>query len=201
MTYRLTYIDQDNERRVREKDNCTIYATWHQRFLPGVTVLAPRKPIAIMVSQSPDGEFIARIGNMFGWDTVRGSSSRRGKQALQEVKELSRRGYSIGHVVDGPKGPFGVVKPGLLSIAQATGKAILPTIFSGEKQWVFNSWDRFMLPKPFSRLIVRFGEPVYVPEKLSDTEFEALRLQVEETMRLLYEDTDKMWENGNISTV
>ncbi len=90
-----------------------------------------------------------------------------GEEALAEIKRLGTSGFRVGHIVDGPRGPFGVIKPGLIRIAQFTGMPIVPTITSARHRWVFSkSWDRFMVPKPFSRVIIRFAEPVYVPEDL-----------------------------------
>jgi lysophospholipid acyltransferase (LPLAT)-like uncharacterized protein len=192
-TYRLKIVDPRNERDVLDRDGSLIYASWHQRFFPGITFFASRKPIAILISQSRDGEFIAHVVNILGWIAVRGSSSRGGSEGLRRLKDLARQGCKIGHIVDGPKGPFGAVKPGLLRIAQASGMAIVPTITSSEKKWSFRSWDQFMVPKPFSRVVIRFGEAIYVPEGISDEEFLEKTRLVEVSMQKLYEDTDRIW--------
>ena len=122
------------------------------------------------------------IVDLLAWRPVRGSSSRGG-------------GDRIGHIVDGPRGPAGVVKAGLLTMAQFTGLPIIPTITSAERRWVLGGWDRFMLPKAFSRVIVRFGTAITIPETLDAAGFEAHRLLVEEWMRELYDDTDRTWGN------
>jgi lysophospholipid acyltransferase (LPLAT)-like uncharacterized protein len=192
-TYRLKIVDQCNERDCIEKDGSIIYASWHQRFFPGVTFFATRRPIAILISRSRDGEFASHVVDILGWQAVRGSSSKGGSAGLQKLKELARAGYKIGHIVDGPKGPFGVVKPGLLRIAQVSGMAIVPTITSSQRKWTFGSWDRFMVPKPFSRVIIRFGEPVYIPHDLDEDGFEEKRLHIGQRMKELYEDTDLIW--------
>ncbi|HPA69721.1 MAG TPA: lysophospholipid acyltransferase family protein [Bacteroidales bacterium] len=192
-TYRLRIVDPHNESTCIEKDGSIIYASWHQRFFPGITFFASRRPIAILISQSRDGEFISHIVNILGWHAVRGSSSKGGSQGLQQLKKLSKRGYRIGHIVDGPQGPFGVVKPGLLRIAQVSGLAIVPTITSSDRHWTFGSWDRFLVPKPFSRVIIRFGEPFYIPPDLDEDEFEKRRLHIGQKMKELYEDTDLFW--------
>lgn len=131
------------------------------------------------------------------WDgrAVRGSSSKGGSEGLQQLKRLARSGCKIGHIVDGPKGPFGVIKPGLLRIAQASGMAIVPTITSSERHWTFKSWDRFMVPKPFSRVVIRFGEPIVIPPDLDENAFEEQRLFIERRMQELYEDTDRIWSD------
>ncbi len=195
-TYRLKIVDPQNEGDAIGRDGSIIYASWHQRFFPGITFFATRKPIAILISRSRDGEFISHIVNILGWQAVRGSSSKGGSEGLQQLKELARRGYRIGHIVDGPKGPFGVVKPGLLRIAQASGMAVVPTITSSEKKWSFRSWDRFLIPKPFSRVIIRFGEPISIPPDLDEDEFERKRLFIGARMKELYEDTDLIWTDS-----
>lgn len=85
--------------------------------------------------------------------------------------------------------PYG----GLLRIAQAAGKPIVPTLTSAEKKWVFNSWDRFVVPKPFSRVIIRFGEPIEVPAELDGDAFEQKRVFAEQRMQALYDETDRIW--------
>jgi len=194
-TYKVRLVDPEKEKETLERDNSLVYASWHQRFFPGITFFARRKPIAIMISQSRDGGLIASIVDMLGWESVRGSSSRGGRSALLQLKKLARKGYKIGHIVDGPKGPFGEVKPGLVLIAQTTGLAIVPTITSAERRWQANSWDRFMIPKPFSRIIIRFGEPYYVPREMDEGEFEEKRLEIEQRLHRLYEETDRMWRD------
>ncbi|HNY64263.1 MAG TPA: lysophospholipid acyltransferase family protein [Deltaproteobacteria bacterium] len=194
-TYRLRLVDPHNEQDTIDRDGSIIYASWHQRFFPGITFFSSRRPISILISQSLDGEFISHIVRTLGWHPVRGSSSKGGSEGLQKLKELGRKGYRIGHIVDGPKGPFGVVKPGLLRIAQVSGKAIVPTITSGERRWTFRSWDRFMVPKPFSRVVIRFGSPIYVPAELDEEEFEGTRQRIEECMKELYVDTDRIWDD------
>lgn len=193
MTYRIRLVDLEKERDLLDRKQALVYASWHQRFFPGITFFSTRKPIAIIISKSLDGELIARAVDILGWYPVRGSSSRGGKQALQKIRALARAHYNVGHIVDGPQGPFGVVKPGLIRIAQAADLPILPTITSAQNRWVFNSWDRFMVPKPFSRIIIRFGDAIHVPAKMDKDEFEAKRAGVEKQLKALYKDTDLIW--------
>jgi lysophospholipid acyltransferase (LPLAT)-like uncharacterized protein len=202
LTYRVKLFDAEKECKILDNGGGLIYSSWHQRFFPGISFFSKRKPIAIIVSRSRDGTFISRILELLGWYAVRGSSSRGGSGALRKVKRLALSGYRIGHIVDGPKGPSGVVKTGLLKIAQFAGIPIVPTIISAQKKWVFNSWDRFMIPKPFSRVIIRFGDPIYVAPHLGEDELEKRRLFVEQRLRELYHDTDLIWTHpGKISEV
>lgn len=194
-TYRLRIVDPENERKFLDNGKGLVYASWHQRFFPGITFFSTRKPIAIIISKSRDGEMAARAVDILGWTPIRGSSSSGGKGALDELKVLAGKGYRVGHIVDGPRGPFGTVKPGLIRIAQHASLPIVPTITSGQNRWVFNSWDRFMVPKPFSRVIIRFGEPIEVPPELDEKGFVSLQTRIEQTMAALYKDTDAIWKS------
>ena len=201
-SYRYRLYNPENEQDILDRHKCLIYASWHQRFFPGITFFSSRKPIAIMISQSRDGEMIDKVVDVLGGCPVRGSSTRGGSTALNKLKDLACAGYNIGHIVDGPKGPFGNVKPGLLRIAQAAGKPIVPTIISSQKKWIFNSWDRFMVPKPFSRVIIRFGEAIDISAELEGEAFEQKRLFIEQRMKNLYEDTDRFWaDSGKIGAL
>ena len=197
-TYRYRLVDVDNEQSVLDRYGTVVYASWHQRFFPGITFFATRRPIAIMISQSRDGEMIARVVDILGWRSVRGSSTRGGMRALKEVRTLTRKGYRVGHIVDGPQGPFGVVKPGLITIAQFAGTPIVPVIMSAERRWVLGSWDRFMIPKPFSRVIIRFGPPIDVPRRLSPEDFETVRRDVERQIHELIQETDAWWKKPDV---
>jgi lysophospholipid acyltransferase (LPLAT)-like uncharacterized protein len=194
-TYRYRLVDTEYEKKVIDAHGTVVYASWHQRFFPGITLFTTRKPIAIMISQSRDGEMIARVADILGWRPVRGSSSKGGVRALKTLRRLTKHGFRVGHIVDGPQGPFGVVKPGVLTIAQFAGAPIVPVITSAQRRWVFNSWDRFMVPKPFSRVIIRFAPPITVPRRLDAVAFEALRRNVEKQIKELTIQTDNWWRS------
>ncbi len=195
-TYRFRFLGLENEKAALLKHGAVIYGGWHQRLFSGITPFARRKPIVITISESRDGEYIAKIAELVGWHTVRGSSSRGGSKAFRELKTLAAKGYRIAHIVDGPQGPPEVIKPGLLRIARATGLPIVPAAVSPQKKWVFNSWDRFMIPKPFSNIIVRFGEAVHIPKSMSKKDLEQERRKIETQLKILIRETDLIWEEG-----
>ena len=198
-TYRYRIVGLDHEWQALRDHGSVVYASWHQRIFPGFAFFAAgRQPISVMISQSRDGEMIARAVSMLGWQPVRGSSSRGGLRALKQLHSLVKRGYRIMHIVDGPQGPFGIVKPGLLTIAQFSGAPILPAIGSFQRCWIFSSWDRFMVPKPFSKILVRFAPPITVPRRLEADALEALRLKVENQIKDLHVQTDKWWRDPKI---
>ncbi|MEN6620642.1 MAG: lysophospholipid acyltransferase family protein [Smithella sp.] len=170
-------------------------ASWHQRFfggffLPKIFRLSP----CIMISKSRDGDFISKVVQRIGWIPARGSSSRGGREALRAMVQEVNENKIGGHIVDGPTGPPRVIKPGLISLAQSANAVICPTLASYENAWIANSWDRFMIPKPFSRVLLRFGSILPVPEITSNEQFESFRKQVEEHMIREYEAIDSYWK-------
>ncbi|HTZ41394.1 MAG TPA: lysophospholipid acyltransferase family protein [Syntrophales bacterium] len=172
-----------------------IFACWHQRFFSGFWVpkIFGMNP-CIMISQSRDGDVVSDVVARIGWVPVRGSTSRGGKKALQEMITGVEK-YRMGaHIVDGPQGPPQIIKPGLVALASQTGAAISPGYISYENPWVFKSWDRFMIPKPFSRVLLRAGEFITVPKDLDEKTFEDIRLDVERTMIEGYAKADASWK-------
>jgi lysophospholipid acyltransferase (LPLAT)-like uncharacterized protein len=162
-TYRYRLVDTEMKKRRSMRT-----AQWSMR--PGTSgssraspCLPPAKPIAIMISQSRDGEMIARVVDILGWRPVRGSSSKGGVTCPQKLRRLTKQGFRVGHIVDGPQGPFRGGQAGPAHHRPVCRCPIVPVITSAQRRWVFNSWDRFMVPKPFSRVIVRFAPPITVP--------------------------------------
>ncbi len=161
-----------------------LLCTWHQHFFAAIRHFQNYRDLkpALMISKSSDGEIIAGVAEKSGWHTVRGSSSRGGKEALKKmIDHLSRMGLAA-HIVDGPKGPAGTVKAGAIQLARTADAAIIPFYVSADRAWYFNSWDSFFLPKPFARILISFGEMIKLaPLEDSDT-FESQRLYLEKIM-------------------
>jgi lysophospholipid acyltransferase (LPLAT)-like uncharacterized protein len=159
-------------------------AVWHQRFLGvlGYVRKFSYLRLSIMISMSRDGDWIAPVVKWLGLRPVRGSSTRGGKEALAAMVQDLAQNQAALHIVDGPQGPKAVIKPGLIRLAQLSKGGIVPIYISVDRAWVTRSWDRFLIPQPFSRVLVRFGEPIEVPEQLDSEAFEALRLEVEKKM-------------------
>ncbi|OPY85483.1 MAG: hypothetical protein A4E72_01950 [Syntrophus sp. PtaU1.Bin208] len=137
---------------------------------------------SLMISQSKDGDIIAGIAEKSGWIAVRGSSSRRGGRALREMVDRLENFGLAAHIVDGPKGPAGIIKSGVLSLARSTGAVIVPFYLSSDRALYFHSWDRFMLPKPFASVKLRFGDMLDFSHGESDEAFEEHRLCLQRIM-------------------
>jgi lysophospholipid acyltransferase (LPLAT)-like uncharacterized protein len=167
-----------------------IYTLWHGRLLP-LTYYHRQENIATLISQSSDGEYIARVVERWGYTAIRGSSSRGGSGALREMVKLARTGRSLAITPDGPRGPRQKLKPGVLTLAQLTGQPMIPMSASATRAWWVDArWDLFLVPKPFSTVFVRYAEPVYVPRGADETTLEAIGEQVERTLVDLTGQTD-----------
>ena len=158
-----------------------VYATWHQRMSYFARYFRGRK-IAILISGSRDGEFAARIASRLGFDSVRGSSTRGGTRALRETIRRLRAGGQIGFLTDGPQGPARVAKLGPLVVARDTQAPLIPVVWGVDRAWLFNSWDRFLVPKPFARIAVRFEAPLWIPRRTGMEELETFRGVLEQRL-------------------
>jgi lysophospholipid acyltransferase (LPLAT)-like uncharacterized protein len=144
--------------------------------------------LAALVSASKDGALLARILEDFGVQAVRGSSSRRGPQALLELTTWADRGYDLAITPDGPRGPCYIVQEGVMSLAQLTSLPVIPVSSELRPRIRLRSWDRFQIPLPFGKCVIRIGEPIRVPREATDQEREALRERLEQRLRALGSD-------------
>jgi lysophospholipid acyltransferase (LPLAT)-like uncharacterized protein len=146
-----------------------IYSFWHRSVFPAAWMWR-KLGIAVMVSRSFDGEYIARIIEKFGFVAVRGSSSRGGSEALRAMKKELEKGAAVAFTIDGPRGPKYVAKPGPVLLARASGVPMGAFYVALSDAWVLKTWDEFMIPKPFSKALVRVSSKVHVPAQADDTQ-------------------------------
>ena len=167
-----------------------IAALWHNRLLLISFVLKkffPQRPGAGLISASRDGDMIADVTQRFGFDVVRGSSSRMGASALLELSEVLASGRDVLITPDGPRGPAYELGPGIIFLAQKTGAPVVPVNMEYSNCWRVKSWDRFIIPKPFSKVRVIIGQPQRISSTSSDEEFERERLRLQNVMMSLVE--------------
>ena len=176
-TLRCTYINLDVKQTAGELKPA-IVAVWHGRMFYFAYHYRDQAFPALM-SLSTGGEIIARAGKSLRYHPIRGSSSRGGAAAFRELLRCLKAGRKVGITPDGPLGPPCRAQPGIIYLARAAGVPILPASFAARRQVEFNSWDRFIVPLPFSRVTVVFGEPMEVGP---DDDVEAARLVLEERM-------------------
>jgi lysophospholipid acyltransferase (LPLAT)-like uncharacterized protein len=166
-----------------------IHAFWHSRllFMP-YSYRGDR--ISVLISQHRDGEYITRTmqklrrvgGGEFQMSTVRGSSTRGGAAALRGAVRRLRQGWDLGITPDGPRGPRHEVQAGVIEIARLSGAAVVPLTFAAHPAWEMNSWDRFLVPRPFARGLFLYGEPMTVPRQADEERREALRSDLEQQL-------------------
>jgi len=155
-----------------------IYSFWHRAVFPSAW-LWRNQNIAVMVSRSFDGEYIARIIKMLGFAAVRGSSSRGGGPALLGMKSHLEKGDSVAFTIDGPRGPKYVAKPGPVLLSRLTSLPMAAFYVAIESAWVLNTWDRFVVPKPFSKALARISTKMYVPQDAEDAQMDAFHRQLQ----------------------
>ena len=172
-----------------------IFAFWHNRLALSTVLyrryilkFAPERRMAGMVSASRDGGLLAQVLEHFGIEPVRGSSSRRGAQALNEMTTRAERGFDLAITPDGPRGPRYQVQDGVISAAQLTGLPIVPASYHLNWKIQAKSWDRFQIPLPFARCEITTGKIIRVPREATDAEREELRKQLETEMRAITRD-------------
>lgn len=165
-----------------------IIAFWHGRqlFMPwvylGVGRRSLRKPMYALISKHKDGRIAATVMKLLGVRSVAGSSSSGAAGAARELLRMLKRGYHIGITPDGPKGPLHKVKVGVVKIAQSSGAPIYPVAVGSVNPWVFKSWDRMILPKPFSRTVLIMGAPLHIPRDLTAAEVDLWQTKIEQAL-------------------
>lgn len=146
-----------------------IASFWHSCIIPA-TYICRGLGVRVMSSYSYDGEYMGRIIKKFGYVPVKGSSSRNPLRALLGLRRALEEGWTVAFTLDGPRGPRHKVKPGPVGLGRSTGLALTAFHAGVDKAWMLSSWDRMMIPKPFSRVLVRFGKLIHVPRDASDEE-------------------------------
>lgn len=189
ITYRYTFLGPKGETRPADiyPKGAHLFCLWHEDILSVVSAHAHTRPYLAMASKSKDGDIASYVNSKFGFVPVRGSSrtptkDKGGREALAEYIKKVGEGECGGISVDGPKGPRRVCKPGIVIIAQKTGAPIFPGIGRAKNPWVFNSWDRFKVPKFFSKIKVVIGEPIFVPSDATTEQIDSYCRLIEKAM-------------------
>jgi lysophospholipid acyltransferase (LPLAT)-like uncharacterized protein len=189
-TCSLTIVNEEPWLNYLEQGGRVLICIWHQQFFSAIRHFKKYEKYhpSLMISKSLDGEIIAGIAKRSGWYAVRGSSSRDGGNALKEMTMKLKQFGLAAHILDGPRGPAGIVKSGVISLYHAADAVIVPVFIQPQKAWYFNSWDKFMVPKPFSRVSLNFGEMITLLPLQVEADFEKQRLLLESIMRPYLKD-------------
>ncbi len=193
---RVFYVGREVlDRLVHEEGKQVVAAFWHGRLLM-MPLAYPKIPWAIMVSLHPDGEYITRVAERFGVRVIRGSTRRGGRSALLGMVRAYRQGCHLAITPDGPTGPREEVKPGTIDLARLTGAPIVPAAFGASRGKFLRSWDRFLIPYPFSRMVFVCGEPIWLRPDAGPEDVEKARVLLEERLRQVTATADTYFEQG-----
>lgn len=168
-------------RKLKQQGKGVLYAIWHSCMLVS-SYTGRNLGTKVLISRHTDGEYIAQVVKWLGFSTVRGSTTRGGVNALLALIKKSQEGTSIAITPDGPRGPRFIVQPGIIFLGQKTNYPIIPVSLGLTNYWKLPSWDGFRIPKPFSRAILIYGDPIKIPPDIKKDEIEEYRVLLEETM-------------------
>ncbi len=166
-----------------------IYACLHRDLIPAILHVQRQRPV-LLVSRSPDGDILVRILSRYGFGFSRGSTGKDGGQAFVRLLTALRSGRSVGVAVDGPRGPFGAVREGVIQLSRRSGHPIVPLLVRPGRHWRLHNWDRTVIPCPFSRVAVREGEALFVDPAAQGTALESWRRRL---AGALLEGTPRQW--------
>ena len=198
LTIRRDVLHQEHAEKFWNQEKFVIAAFWHQRLLM-MPFLPHKGRVGMMISRHRDGEFIARAVKLFGIDSVRGSTTRGGAAALRGMVRFFESGAHLAITPDGPQGPRHVVQRGVIELARLTAAPIIPVAYSASRKKIFNSWDHFILPLPFCKVIYVYGEAIFIPRNLSEKELEEKRLLVEDRLRQVTAEADGYFQKPSVS--
>ncbi len=194
-TMRFEEVHPEIPRSLWERGIPGIGAFWHGRLLM-MPMAYKGKKLSFLVSPHRDGQIVGRALGRFGFQAILGSTNRKGFAAFKQMFKASREGSDIALVPDGPRGPRCQVQIGVIELAKLTGRPVIPMTFSASRKKMFNTWDRFLLPYPFSKGVFIWGEPVYVDPDGDRTHMEERRALLERRLNELTEQADHYYDRG-----
>ena len=188
-TLRVDYIGDAALRARWARGEQAIVAFWHDRLLL-VPLIAAGVPMCIMVSHHRDGEMVTEVLHAWGVSTVRGSATRGAVSGFLRLVGAYRRGQNLTILPDGPRGPRYVAKPGAIHLAKAVAAPIYPVAYAASRSLRVRSWDRLVIPLPFSRLLVEVGAPLSVPPDADEQRLAGCRAALEDALNALIESVE-----------
>jgi len=160
-TWRIRTINRESWQKLRRTKRGFIFSLWHGQLLP-LLWHHRGEGVIVLISEHKDGEVVARAATSLGFGLIRGSTSRGGGRALISITRQLEAGREVAITPDGPKGPSQKFAPGALVAAQRSDSFIVPIGVTADRAWRLRSWDRFMIPKPFARVTIAYGDPTKV---------------------------------------
>lgn len=191
ITYRKILINREIEKTLLDKGINPIYTLWHGRMLYFPYLYRFQNKHHILVSPSKDGEIIGNLLKLYGFHIIWGSTFKKGAAALLNLVRIVKDEGSVVLVADGSRGPAFKAQDGAINIAKVTGAPILPITYNASRKKVLGSWDKFIIPYPFSKIAIMYGEPIYVPTDADDGTMELKRQELEKKLNEITEYVDK----------
>lgn len=188
-TLRIAHWNRHHLEACLGRGGPVICVFWHGRMLM-MPFAHPGQPVAVLISHHRDGEYIGRIAKRFGFLLIRGSATRGGAEAFRRMVTALQEGFHVAITPDGPRGPRGQAKMGIIELAKLTGCPVLPVAFSSSSRLFLKSWDAFLIPLPFSRGVYVWGEPLSVKPDADEAEMAKQRQILEERLNALMMEAD-----------
>ena len=188
MTLRKKNLNLDLCKEIRTKSGKAILTLWHSHLFYLTYHFREMRDLYIMVSPSKDGDLIANVGKYLGYKVVRASSFKKTVPGTRECLKFLKKDFKIGLIADGSRGPRHQAQPGSVQLSRITGAPVYTLTWDATLKYEFSSWDRFILPLPFSKVTLNFGPPIIVP---SDADKETIRQKQDELTALLNQITEE----------
>lgn len=179
LTLRRRLNNPDGEKQIRSLPGKFILTLWHGQIFYLFYYCRKFSNLYLLISPSQDGDILARLGQLMGYSVIRGSSFKKAVPSARSLIKVLRREGRIAIIADGSRGPRCKVQPGLLQIAGMTGAPVVPLAFDAERKWILNSWDRFVLPVPFTRCTVNSGDLLQIPRRIDGEPLQGKQLELE----------------------
>lgn len=197
-TYRMEIRGKEHREKARALNpkGSYIFVMWHEQVIAVMNGHAFTEPYLALASRSKDGDYAAFVAQKMGFTPVRGSSNKKrqdkgGKEAMAMYVDKLKEGLCGGLTVDGPKGPRHKCKPGAVVMSKLTGAPILPVVAVAKRHIEFNSWDKFKIPLPFTKIIMTYGEPIQVEREADDARVAEICEKVNQSLISLTEASSK----------
>lgn len=194
LTSRFIFVNfEEYSEKLKSRDQL-VHACWHGRLLFCPYTYWGKNGITALVSTHRDGDMVARFFAHFGINSARGSTTRGSIGGVKGLLKVVKNGGDLALTPDGPKGPRHVVQMGTIHIAKRTGLPIYPITYSAKKRKVFSSWDKFVMPYPFTKIVFICGEAIYIDRDATDSEVEGKRLELEKSLIDITERADRYFD-------
>jgi hypothetical protein len=191
MTLRSKNMNEEEENHFKNLTGPYILTLWHGRIFYLFYYLRRHPDYFLLISPSEDGDLLARLARLMGYSVIRGSTYKKAVSAARSLIKVLRRNQRIIIIADGSRGPRCVAQPGSVQLAGITGAPIFPMTFGTKNKVVLNSWDKFVIPLPFTRCTLNFSSPISLPPKSSEQIIEEKRLELENALNQINKASDE----------